>query len=536
MNPSSRRRASISISAGLLGIPRGIVVLNKADLVDPEILELARMEAEEFVAGSFLEGAPIVPVSSTTGQGLESLAAGTGAAAGRVSQKDSSRHFRLPIDRVFSMKGFGAVITGTLISGSVEKEQEVEIHPGGKTARVRGVQVYGCPAERALAGQRTALNLADVDTADLARGMTLAAPGVFHSTREFDCLLELLPSAKPLKHRAPVHFHAGSAEIEAEVRFFESVASLRPGAKAFARLILREPALLLPGDRFIIRMFSPVITIGGGVVLDNAGLRYRKKADAAARLKTISEASPAERVAILARESGCGIGLAALVARTGLLASEIASITSASRFVTLRQPELWVMDAEWFRSTTEELTKVVREFHQKNPLLPGIAKQDLRGRRLPDAPGFVLDALLSGAKQIAVEGDIVRLATHKLVLREEEERASGAIERAFEQAGLAVPALPEVLAKSGVELKRARSILQILLREKKLVRVTEELVFHHSAIATLKALLAKHRSERFGVPVFKEWTGISRKYAIPLLEYLDREHVTRREGDERIVL
>jgi selenocysteine-specific elongation factor len=366
--------------------------------------------------------------------------------------------------------------------------------------------------------------------------MMLAAPDVFHSTREFDCMLELLPSAKPLKHRAPVHFHAGSAEIEAEVRLFDAGPALRPGATATARIILRDPALLLPGDRFIIRMFSPVITIGGGVVLDNAGLRYRKKADAAARLKTIAEASPAQRVAILARESGCGIGLTALVARTGLLASEIESIASASRFVTLRQPELWVMDAEWFRSTAEDLTKTVQEFHQKNPLLPGLAKQDLRGRRLPKAPPFVLDALLSGAKRIMVEGDIVRLATHKLVLREEEERASGAIERAFEEAGLAVPALPEVLAKSGVELQRARTILQILLREKKLVRVSNELVFHHTAIATLKDLLARHRSERFGVPAFKEWTGISRKYAIPLLEYLDREHVTRREGDERIAL
>jgi selenocysteine-specific elongation factor len=165
-----------------------------------------------------------------------------------------------------------------------------------------------------------------------------------------------------------------------------------------------------------------------------------------------------------------------------------------------------------------------------------MAKQDLRGRRLPKAPAFVLDALLSGAKQLVVEGDIVRLATHKLVLKEEEERASGAIELAFEQAGLAVPALAEVLAKSGVELKRARSILQILLREKKLVRVTDELVFHHTAIATLKALLADHRAERFGVPAFKDWTGISRKYAIPLLEFLDRERVTRREGDERVVL
>jgi selenocysteine-specific elongation factor len=283
-------------------------------------------------------------------------------------------------------------------------------------------------------------------------------------------------------------------------------------------------------------MFSPVITIGGGVVIDNGAVRYKKKAAAAARLKAIAAADPAGRVAILARESGFGIGIPSLVARTGLMTAEIESIARASRFVTLRQPELWIMDAEWFRATIDELTKVVREFHQKNPLLPGIAKQDLRSRKMPDAPPFVLDAILAAAKPLAVEGDIVRLASHKLVLREEEERASSVIEAAFEQAGLAVPALAEVLAKSGVELKRARSILQILLREKKLVRVTDELVFHHTAIETLKQLLVSHRAERFAVPAFKDWTGISRKYAIPLLEYLDRERITRREGDQRIIL
>ncbi len=510
-------------------------MLTKADLVDRDILELARLEAEEFVAGSFLEGAPIVPVSSTTGEGLDQLKKALERAAVEVSAKNAARHFRLPIDRVFSMKGFGTVITGTLISGAVGKDQAIEIHPSGRRARVRGVQVYGDAAERAFAGQRTALNLADVEPSGLARGMILAAPDLFQSTREFDCELELLASAKPLKARAPVHFHAGSAEIEAEVRLLEGV--LQPGGKAFARVVLREPALLLPGDRFIIRMFSPVITIGGGVVLDNAGLRYRKKANAAARLRALSEANSAGSIAILVKESAFGTSLAALIARTGMMASEIESIAAAGRFVTLRQPEFWVMDAEWFRSALENLTREVREFHKTSPLEPGMAKQDLRGRLLPAAaPPFVLEALLGAAKQVAVDGDTVRLATHKLVLREDEEQARSAIERAFEQAGLAVPPVPDVMAKSGVELKRARSILQILLRDKKLVRVTDELVFHHSAIETLRTLLSNHRSQRFSVPTFKDWTGISRKYAIPLLEFLDRERLTRREGDERIVL
>ena len=308
--------------------------------------------------------------------------------------------------------------------------------------------------------------------------------------------------------------------------------SLRPGGTAYARIVLRDPALLLPGDRFIIRMFSPVITIGGGIVLDNGAPRYRNRAAGAARLRSLAEAGPADRIAMLVRESGFGMSRESLVARTGMLGSEIESIAADRRFTTLRQPEFWVMDAEWFRSAREGLESEIETFHRKNPLLPGMAKQELRG----NMPAFLLDALLAGAAKMAVEGDMVRLATHRLVLREDEERARGSIEIAFEQAGLAVPAWTEVLAKSGVELKRARSILQILLRDGKLIRINDDLVFHHSAIETLKALLAKRRSECFGVPAFKEWTGASRKYAIPLLEYLDRERITRRQGDERIVL
>ena len=519
----------------MLGIRRGIVVLTKADLVDRDILELVRLEVEEFVADSFLEGSPIVPVSATTGEGIERLRTELIGVAEGVPQKDASRHLRLPIDRAFSMKGFGTVVTGTLVSGSIVQDQEVEIHPTGRRARVRGVQVYGHAAMKAMAGERTALNLADVYPAEIERGMTLAGAGLLHSTRTVDCVVDLLASAKPLKNGTPVHFHAGSAEIEAEIRLLDASA-LNPGANALARIVLNDPALLLPGDRFIIRKFSPVITIGGGVVLDNQGPRYRNRAAGAVRLKALKSMGSAEFVALLVRESGFGMGVPALIARTGLLASEIESISRGAGFVALRQPELWVIDAEWFAASVDGLVKELQRFHSENPLQPGIAKQDLRGRRLPGAPPFVLDALLAAAKQITVDGDIVRMAAHKLVLRDDEERARTAIEQAFEQAGLAVPSLAEALARSGVELKRARSILQILLREKKLVRVTDELVFHHSAIGTLKSLLTSHRAERFGVPAFKDWTGISRKYAIPLLEYLDRERITRRDGDERVVL
>jgi selenocysteine-specific elongation factor len=519
----------------LLDIPRGIVVLTKSDLVDKDILDLVRLEVEEFVAGSFLEGAPIVPVSSTTFAGIDDLRRELQRVSQAVVEKSAAGHFRLPIDRTFSAKGFGTVITGTLISGAVNREQEVELYPTGRKLRVRGVQVYGQSADRATAGQRTAVNLADIEPSEILRGMVLSVPGRFHATSQLDSLLDLLPSAKPLKHRAPLHFHAGTAEIEAEVRLLGSATMLKPGDRAYARIVLREPALILPGDRFIIRMFSPVVTIGGGVVLDTGGVRYRKTDDVAARLSVLAGNDAAARIALLVRESKYGMSSSDLVARTGLLEKDIET-AMRSGFMFVRQPQLWLMDRAWFDKMRQHLVETVRDYHRAHPLLPGIGKEDLRGRELGEAPPFVFDALLSEAKEVMVDGEIVRLRTHKVVLKQDEEQARAAIERAFEQAGLAVPAVAEVLAKSGVEAGRARSLLQILLREKCLIRISEDLVFHHSAVESLRRLLAARKATRFNVGIFKDWTGVSRKYAIPLLEYLDRERITRREGDERLIL
>ena len=520
----------------LLGIRRGIVALTKADLVDEDILGLVRLEVEELVAGSFLEGAPIVPVSSVTGAGLDELRRELARVAATVGEKNAAGYFRLPVDRVFTVKGFGTVATGTLISGSVAREQEVEVYPAGRRLRVRGVQVHGSAAGRAVAGQRTAVNLADIEPADLARGDVLSEPGRFHAVKQIDCRLDLLVSAKPLKHRAPVHFHSGTAEIEAEVRLLEGGAAMRPGSTAYVRLILRHPALLLPGDGFIIRMFSPVVTIGGGVVVDiqgdTGGRRHRKGGDVKARLETLCSGTAAARIALLVREAAFGMGMAELVARTGMREPEIAAAAAQAPLVAIAQPQPWYVDRAWMQSERERIVRTVREFHQRTPLLPGVARQELRG----GAPVFVLDELLAESREIVAEGELVRSRGHKLVLKEDEEQARAKIERAFEDAALAVPAMAEVLAKSGVEAARARSLLQILLREKRLVRISGELVFHHTAIARLRELLGRHKGERFRVPEFKEWTGISRKYAIPLLEFLDRERITRREGDERVVL
>src|SRR3954471_7397053 len=279
----------------LLSIRRGIVVLTKSDLVDAETLDVVRMEVHEFVRGSFLESAPIVAVSSKTGAGLDELKRELTVAATEVTAKSTAALVRLPIDRVFTMKGFGTVVTGTLLSGSVTKDAELELFPSGKHVRVRGVQVHGAAAEKAVAGERTALNLSGVSGDDLARGMTLAQPDLLRPTKTLDVSLSLLKAAKPLKDRARVHFHAYTSETIAEVITLEGK-QVKPGQTAFVQLRLNEPVLLVPGDRFILRQFSPVVTIGGGTVVDTAPLprsRTRKHPEkVVATLRELQQANP----------------------------------------------------------------------------------------------------------------------------------------------------------------------------------------------------------------------------------------------------
>ena len=533
IKPQTREHFDICM---LLGIQKGIVVLTKADLAAGDLLELARLEAGEFVRGSFLEDAPMVAVSATTGAGLDELRAELAKLAVAIAEKDSSQYFRLPIDRSFAMRGFGTVVTGTLISGAVRVDQDVEVQPGRKRVRIRGVQVHGAAVDTAIAGQRTALNIAGVDASELARGMVLAEAGRFKATSRIDCTFQLLPSAKPLKHRAPVHFHAGSAEVEAEVRRLNGTDPIAPGSREYVRLVLSEPLLLLPGDRFIVRMFSPVVTIGGGVVLDIDPPRRALGLSHSERLSILETAPRPERIALLARESRYGIGMPDLVARTGLLEADLRKASAAAALTVLETPQFWLLDPAWVTNQLSALHEHVKQFHRQNPLLPGVSKEELRSKYLSSAPPWLMDALLARSKTLTAEGEVIRLSSHKVSLRQDEEDATAKIENAFRSSGLATPAVNEVLAKSGVDPARAKTLLQLMLRDRRLVRVSDELVFHDSAMQSLRALLGQKKGQRFAVPEFKEWTGISRKYAIPLLEYLDRERITRRDGDSRIVL
>ncbi len=502
----------------LLGITRGMVVLTKSDLVDSEILELVKLEVEDFTRGSFLDGAPVVAVSSITGMGVHELRQSLATIGAEVPARSAQRYFRLALDRSFSIRGFGTVVTGTVSEGAVSSGQDVQVFPGGQRLRVRGIETHGENVEQAGAGQRAALNLAGVEASDLHRGMALAEPGRFAATKSIDCTFRLLPGAKALKNRAPIHFHASTAEVEAVIRRLNG---------SFARIQLREPVLMLPGDRFIVRSFSPVVTIGGGEVLDIAPPR-KAGVD---RLTKLAQGGAAERIELLVTEARFGLSIASLVARTGLIEAEIRKSSGS-----LKSIGDWFVSAEWFEARSRAIEAALRDFHRLKPLLAGMPKEELRARICPGAPAFVFEALLNETRTLVADGETVRLASHKVALQDNEEAAARKIEAAFQRAGLAVPAMAEVLAGSGVEVSKARTLLQMLLKQQLLVRVSEDLVFHKTALDRLRELLAPKKGTRFQVGEFKDWTGISRKYAIPLLEFLDRQRITRREGEGRVVL
>ena len=524
----------------LLSVRRGITVLTKSDLVDPETLDVVRLEVEDFLRGTFLgQPSPIVPVSSLTGAGIEDLKRALVRVASEVPSRDASSHARLPIDRVFSMKGFGTVVTGTLISGAIHKEVELEVFPKGKRVRVRGIQVHGAPSDQAVAGQRTAVNLAGATTEELARGMTLAPPATFNPTSRVDVQLSLLPSAKPLKDRARVHFHSYTSETIATVVLYGKK-QVSPGETAFAQLRLRDSTLLLPGDRFIIRKFSPVITIGGGVVIENAPPAKIKDVTAyIAHLSSIAgESRPDALRARVLFAAARGMTVAQAVARTAWTSQQVASV--ASSLPEISRVNDFLISNSVLDGLRKRLVAELDAFHRKNPLVAGISREELRGQ-FPDASAEILTYALESVlkeKRVEFAGDLVRLSGRGVAMKDEEAESQKIIEAAFASAGLKVPALKDVLAGLKVDKARAQKIVTLLLRDKVLVKISGELVFHRDTLADLRKRMAaeKAKSPRIDVASFKDLTGVTRKYAIPLLEYLDREHVTRRVGDERVIL
>lgn len=520
----------------LLGIRHGLVALTKCDLADEVAQSLAMRQVASLTRNSFLEASPVIPVSSHTGEGIEALRASMAALASSVPSRLHGELFRMPVDRAFTMKGFGTVVTGTIFDGAVRRDDELVLLPSTTAVRVRAIQRHGCAQDSALAGQRAAVNLAGIEVDAIRRGDVLAAPRSLQPTVEVDVQVELVGSAPAVATLSPVHFHAGTQECTGIIRLHDGQRTLQAGGTAFARLRLTEPVVVLPGDRFILRRFSPLETLGGGVVLDNQPPRLRRKQPVQERLNQLLSPSLAARLVVFVKDHPIGCDAALLVPRLGAPVKRILEAAERTGLRMLGPQRSWLISPAHLEAVAEQVHHLLAAFHRQNPMLPGAPRETVRTQTGSSVPPSLVDWILSEDPRFRTDKDMVRLATHEATLNAPETEAARRIERAFLDAGLAVPAVEEVLAQSGVGAGRARTLLQLMVQEGKLVKVGPSLVFHKQCLGDAVRMLTQRRGQRFSVADFKEWTGISRKYAIPVLEFLDRQRITRRDGDARIVL
>jgi selenocysteine-specific elongation factor len=509
----------------LLALQHGIVVLTKIDAATPEQIARTRRDLQALCAGSFLERAPVVKVSSVTGQGLDTLRNELARLAREVKSRDGTGLARLPVDRCFALKGFGTVVTGTLWSGEFRTGDTIEVFPSERTARVRGLQVHGTAVDVAHAGQRLAVNLTGTDSSEIRRGFVLTHKDGLQGTKTLDVAIEWLDRDDAPTARAQFLCHIGTAEIPAQLKSIGA-------PKAFARVWLREPVLALPGDRFVLRRPSPAQTVGGGMVVDPFPPVRLNRVKTIARLEGLYGAAPASRVQMLVEEAANGRRLPDLVRLTGVPPGAIQSQLVTNPRLLFIEAGQRAVSKEWVQRMRQQLVNWLAAFHAKNPAAIGAP---IAAARLNLEPSLAA-AIFKDFPAIRVHGETVSLASHKAQASPKENENLLKIERAFRQAGLQPPPPAEVMRSVGSDLKADRGLLETLIKSQKLVRISDDLIFHAEAIAQIRHSLTARKNRKFSVPEFKEWTQVSRKYAIPLLEYLDRQHVTRREGDSRIVL
>jgi selenocysteine-specific elongation factor len=524
----------------LLGVPRGLVVLTKCDAADADSQALAELEARELVAGSFLEGGPVVRVSARTGEGLPVLREALLALARETPLRPSEGLLRLPIDRVFTMKGFGTVVTGALVAGNLVEGEEVEALPSGRRARVRGLQVHGEAVERSSAGTRTAVNLAG-DVEGLARGEVLARPGTLRPTSMIDAELSLLPGARPLAGGARVRVHVASAEVLARVRLLEA-GPLEPGRSTLAQLRLENPTVAGRGDRLVLRSYSPADTIGGAVVVDPLPPR-RRAADrpAVARLRDAATSLDAA-LAMVAEAGPRGTEAPLLAARLAVpLARLTSELSGCAALAVLGQDPAVVVSREALARLGESALAAVEAFHREKPLQAGMSREELRTRVFAEAPVPVFEraiADLAAAGRVRLFPDAVAAARHEVRLSAGEAEARQLLVEAARAAGLAGAELPALAEQSGKDANVLERVARVLVTERVLERVGGALLVHRDHLEALKLRVRERwpTGARIEVGAFKDLAGLSRKYVIPLLEYLDRERITRRAGNDRIVL
>ncbi|MBV9613654.1 MAG: SelB C-terminal domain-containing protein, partial [Acidobacteriaceae bacterium] len=429
----------------------------------------------------------------------------------------------------FALKGFGTVVTGTLWNGTIRVGDAVEVHPDKRKARVRGIQAHGKPIPFAEAGERAAVNLVGIDHTELRRGFVLTGPGTLEPSKLLDVSIEWLANVEVPRKRQQVLLHIATSEIPASLKV------LHPGERrgsSMARMWLAEPVLAIPGDRFVIRRPSPLNTIGGGVVIDAFPRPRLSRAKTIARLSALATIDVAARIEMLVAESSNGRSPADLVRFTGLPAEIARSVVAENAKLVFVEPAQRIVSTRWIETGRARLLEWLRDFHRKHPSAVGAP---ITVARLNVEPALAT-ALFHDFPAVRLQGDLIALAEHKPTTSAAETQALSRIEHAFRAAGFQ-PARPlEILKSTGADAKNARGLLETLIKTQRLVRISEDLVFHSDVLAHIRKSLAPHKGRRFSVPEFKEWTQISRKYAIPLLEYLDRQHITRREGEARVVL
>ena len=535
----------------LLGVRNGLVVITKTDLVDEEMLALVEDDARGLIAGSFLEEAPLVSVSSRTGAGLDQLKSQLIELGKRVPPRSTDFTTRLPIDRAFSMKGFGAVVTGTLISGQIKEGDELELLPLNVNVRVRGLQVHNKSVREAHAGQRTAVNLAGIDTSQIERGMVLAPAGRLRPTQIVDVWIDVLPdAARAVRSRSRVRFHIGATEVLGRVRVLEA-SQIEPGSAGLAQLRLEAPVVAVHGDRFILRSYSPAETIAGGVIVDPFATKHRGREleHVVQLLRLLMNEQRTTKFEGFVRASGVrGLRLADLAAATGWTNQVLANVAIAVEKTgsVVEVGGLYIARDSFDRLSAALLTELERH-HKREPLARGMLRETLREKvfthSAPELFSGVI-AQLEGRGKVVSEKDIVRSSTHSVGLSDQDMVLSKRIEQIYLGAGVEAPSLDDAMTKANVpaaQRAQARKLLQLLLDDRKLVRIQGDMFMHSQVIQDLKTKLhtyaSQHEPDRLiDVPTFKDLAGVSRKYAIPLLEYFDREQVTRRAGDKRLIL
>jgi selenocysteine-specific elongation factor len=529
----------------LLGVKKGLVALTKCDMVDTDWLELVVEEVRDYLNGSFLEGAPIIPVSAKTAAGLEELKAGLATLAAQVEEKSAEGPFRLPVDRVFTIAGFGTVVTGTLLSGEIKTGDEVEILPAALPSRVRSVQTHGRKTEQGSAGQRVAVNLQGVEHGEIMRGDVVVPRGAFRATRAVDARFAYLSSAsRELKHRSTLRLHSATYEVPAQVILLDRD-TLDPGETAFVQLRLKHPVLLLPGDHFIVRSYSPQITVGGGVVIDPAPPRRRRRSEQALELlRALGDGEDAEKIRLLVQESLLsGITLEELITRSGLSAKRteavLAGLLSEGLLVQMvREPRIFLAK-EQFAGLKSQLLAGLEGYLRENSLKEGIGKEELKSH-IPKRSdnrffGPLLAALEKEGKAL-VDRDLVRIPG-----REAGEDAAGsdllaALESAIREGGKEPPTLKDLAERLGRSEKELLEHLKPLLRSGRAIKVKSDIFYAPEPLAGIRELLLKHLEAKGEVTPaeFRELTGLSRKFNIPLLEFFDQEKLTIRVGDRRL--